>query len=108
MDIRTTLDQLNKLLEQGDFENLLQRCSDLLENPTLAENHRVLLLDQKVKALTALNRLEEATAATLEDLPSCGNHVLYVPDYMSGECFGFGDVGRKQGADWDEAFRQYA
>ncbi len=69
MDIRTTLDQLNKLLEQGDFENLLQRCSDLLENPTLAENHRVLLLDQKVKALTALNRLEEATAATLEELP---------------------------------------
>ncbi len=69
MDIRATLDQLNKLLQQGDFENLLQRCSDLLENPTLAENHRVLLLDQKVKALTGLNRLEEATEATLEELP---------------------------------------
>ena len=69
MDIRATLDQLNKLLQQGDFESLLQRCSDLLENPALEENHRVLLLDQKVKALTGLNRLEEATEATLEELP---------------------------------------
>lgn len=69
MDIRTTLDQMNALLAAGDFENLLQRCADLLENPALAENHRVLLLDQKVKALTGLNRLEEATEATLEELP---------------------------------------
>ena len=69
MDIRETLGQLNELLQKGDFANMLQRCSDLLENPTLPENWRVLLLDQKVKALTGLNRLPEAAECCMEELP---------------------------------------
>ena len=36
MDIRATLDQLNKLLQQGDFENLLRRWKTPLWQKTTA------------------------------------------------------------------------
>ena len=69
MDIRLTLSDLGQLLARGEYAAMLQRCSDLLENPTLPVNYRVLLLDQKIKALTGLNRVDEAIATCQEELP---------------------------------------
>ncbi len=80
MDIRATLDELGRLLEKGDLERVLQRCGDLLENPVLPENYRLLLLDQKVKALAGLGRVREAVDDSREVLALMEK--LFGPDHM--------------------------
>lgn len=80
MDIRATLAQLQELLQKGDFQAMLQRCEDLLENPALETGTRVLLLDQKAKALTALGRPADAAATCLEELPLMEQ--LFGPEHL--------------------------
>ena len=84
MDIRLTLSDLGQLLARGEYAAMLQRCSDLLENPTLPVNYRVLLLDQKIKALTGLNRVDEAIATCQEELPLMEQ--LFDPEHPHVPC----------------------
>ncbi len=69
MDIRAVLEELNGLLAQGEFERMEARCSELLADGTMPVNYRVLLLDQKAKALTALNRPSDAAEVCREEVP---------------------------------------
>ncbi len=69
MDIRAVLDDLGQLLAQGDYTTMEARCSVLLSDDTLPVNYRVLLLDQKAKALTALDRPGEAAEVCREEVP---------------------------------------
>lgn len=80
MDIRSVLDELNGLAAKGDFAGMENRCSELAAQAEMPVNYRVLILDQKVKALTGLNRPDEAAVVCREEAELMER--LFGPDHM--------------------------